>query len=72
MADIMAGVRDRDSERLKLQQVEGIYGGRGILRTEPTPVPLTKPKRESRPLSEETAVVAAEEASPAAPEASER
>jgi glutathione-regulated potassium-efflux system protein KefB len=66
-ADIMTGVRERDSERLKLQQVEGIYGGRGILRTEPTPVPLTKPKRESRPLSEETAVVAAEEKS-AAPE----
>jgi glutathione-regulated potassium-efflux system protein KefB len=64
-ADIMAGVRDRDSERLKLQQVEGIYGGRGILRTEPTPVPLTKPRRESRPLSEETAVVAAEEKSTA-------
>jgi glutathione-regulated potassium-efflux system protein KefB len=71
-AEIVASVRDRDSERLKLQQVEGIYGGRGILRTEPTPVPLTKPKRESQPLSEETAVVAAEDDSPAAPEASAR
>jgi hypothetical protein len=32
-----------------------------MLKTEPTPTPLTPPKRESRPLSEETAVVAAEE-----------
>jgi glutathione-regulated potassium-efflux system protein KefB len=71
-ADIVDGVRERDSERLKLQQVEGIYGGRGILRTEPTPVPLTKPRRKSRPLSEETAVVAAEDESSAGPEASAR
>jgi glutathione-regulated potassium-efflux system protein KefB len=59
--EIVAGVRERDAERLRLQQVEGIFGGRGILKTEPTPTPLTPPKRESRPLSAETAVVAAEE-----------
>ncbi len=59
--EIMEGVRERDAERLRLQQVEGIWGGRGILKTEPTPTPLTPPKRASRPLSEETAVVAAEE-----------
>jgi glutathione-regulated potassium-efflux system protein KefB len=60
IADLVAGVRERDAKRLEVQQVEGIYGGRGILKTEPTPTPLTPPKRESRPLSEETAVVAAE------------
>ena len=59
--EILASVRERDAERLKLQQVEGIWGGRGMLKTEPTPTPLTPPKRESRPLSEETAVVAEEE-----------
>ncbi len=58
VAELMAGVRERDAERLKVQQVEGIFGGRGILKTEPTPTPLTPPKRESQPLSEETAVVA--------------
>jgi glutathione-regulated potassium-efflux system protein KefB len=61
VSEIMDGVRERDAERLRLQQVEGIWGGRGILRTAPVPTPLSKPKRESRPLSEETAVVAAEE-----------
>jgi glutathione-regulated potassium-efflux system protein KefB len=60
-AEILASVRERDAERLKLQQVEGIWGGKGMLKTEPTPTPLTPPKRGSRPLSEETAVVAAEE-----------
>jgi len=61
VAEIIAGVRARDAERLEVQQVEGIYGGRGILKTGPTPTPLTRPKRESRPLSEETAAVAAED-----------
>jgi glutathione-regulated potassium-efflux system protein KefB len=61
VSEIMDGVRERDAERLRLQQVEGIWGGRGILRTAPIPTPLSKPKRESRPLSEETAVVAAEQ-----------
>jgi glutathione-regulated potassium-efflux system protein KefB len=60
ITDLIAGVRERDTERLKLQQAEGIYAGRGTLKTQPTPTPLTRPKRESRPLSEETAVVASE------------
>ena len=66
--DIIAGVRERDSERLQLQQVEGIYGGRGILKTQPTPTPLTPPKRESQPLSAETAVIATEDEKTADPE----
>lgn len=58
--DLIADVRARDTERLEIQQVEGIYAGRRILKTRPTPTPLTPPKRDSRPLSEETAIVAAE------------
>ncbi len=53
----VGGGRERDGERLKLQQVEGIYAGHGILKTQPTPTPLTPPKRQSRPLSAETAVI---------------
>lgn len=56
-SEIIAGVRERDGERLKLQQVEGIYAGRGTLKTQPTPTPLTQPKKESQPLSAETAVI---------------
>lgn len=59
--EIIAGVRERDAERLKLQQVEGIFGGIGILKTQPKPTPLTAPKRESQPLSPETAVIATHE-----------
>lgn len=61
ITDLIEGVRQRDAERLQIQQVEGIYGGRSILKTEPTPTPLTRPKRESRALSEETAIVASAE-----------
>lgn len=59
--NIIAGVRERDEERLKLQQVEGIHAGIGILKTEPKPAPLTVPKRASQPLNEETAVIATKE-----------
>ena len=55
--DLIAGVRERDGERLRLQQMEGIYAGSGILKTEPTPTPLIPPKRDSKPLSPETAAV---------------
>jgi glutathione-regulated potassium-efflux system protein KefB len=61
VAELIAGVRTRDAERLEMQQAEGIFAGRGMLKTQPTPTPLTPPKRESQPLSEETAVVAAEQ-----------
>ena len=66
--DIITGVRERDEERLKLQQVEGIFGGLGILKTQPKPAPLTTPKRESQPLSAETAVIATHEEKTADPD----
>ena len=65
--ELIAQVRARDTERLEIQQVEGIYAGRGILKTQPTPTPLTPPKRDSRPLSQETAAVAGKDDTPADP-----
>jgi glutathione-regulated potassium-efflux system protein KefB len=60
-ATILDGVRRRDAERFELQAAGGIYAGRGLFRgTRPLPAPLIKPKRESRPLSAQTAVVADE------------
>ncbi len=55
-AAIIADVRQRDRDRLGLQQTEGLAAGRHLFK--PTPIPLTPPKREARALSEETAVVA--------------
>ena len=42
---------------------EGIYAGRDLMvkQREPTPMPLSPPKRTAQPLSEETAVVAEEQ-----------
>jgi glutathione-regulated potassium-efflux system protein KefB len=58
-ADLIAEVRRRDEERLELQMAEGVFAGRDLVRgTQPVPTPLSLPKRPSRALSEETAVVA--------------
>ena len=60
---MLSGVRKRDQERFELQVAQGIYAGRNltIKPQEPTPTPLSPPKRAARPLSEETAVVAEEQ-----------
>lgn len=58
-AEIIEGVRRRDGERLELQMAEGIFAGGDLMRgAQPVPTPLTKPKRESQALNEQTAVVA--------------
>jgi len=57
-AAVLAAVRERDARRLDLQINEGFLAGRELFR--PTPVPLTAPTRESRALSEQTAVIAEE------------
>ncbi len=58
-ADVIDGVRRRDAERLELQMVDGLMAGRDLTKKNvPTPAPLTPPKREGKPLSEETAVIA--------------
>lgn len=61
-AEIVDEVRRRDTERFKMQMAEGIYAGRSLIKTGPTPTPLSEPKHHAQPLSEETAVVAEEEA----------
>ena len=59
-AEVVEGVRKRDAARLELQMVDGITAGRDLMKHNvPTPTPLIPPKRKGRPLSEETAVVAA-------------
>ena len=61
-ATIIEGVRRRDAERFELQAAGGINAGRDLFRgTRPVPAPLIKPKRESRPLSAQTAVLADED-----------
>jgi glutathione-regulated potassium-efflux system protein KefB len=58
--EILAGVRKRDAERLELQMTGGLTAGRDLtIKNEPQPTPLSRPKREAKALSEETAVVAA-------------
>jgi glutathione-regulated potassium-efflux system protein KefB len=67
--ETLEGVRSRDAERLQLQIGGGIAAGRDLtFKNQPQPTPLTKPKREAKPLSQETAVVAggADEDKPAA------
>jgi glutathione-regulated potassium-efflux system protein KefB len=52
-------VRSRDAERLQLQIAGGLTAGRNLtVKNEPEPTPLIPPKREARPLTEETAIVA--------------
>ena len=65
-AEVVEGVRKRDAARLELQMVDGITADRDLMRHNvPTPVPLTPPRHKGRPLSEETAVVAAGAEEPA-------
>ena len=59
-AEVVEGVRKRDAARLELQMVDGLQAGRDLMKHNvPTPTPLIRPKHKGRPLSEETAVVAA-------------
>ena len=67
-AEALAGVRKRDTERFRIQMVEGITGGRHLMKKPgPIPTPLSQPKRAAQPLSEETAVVAQEQETEDAP-----
>ncbi|MET0314907.1 MAG: potassium transporter TrkA, partial [Hansschlegelia sp.] len=50
-AEIEADVRKRDAQRLEIQRVEGITGGRHLSYTNrPTPEPLSQPKRKGQML----------------------
>jgi hypothetical protein len=46
-------IRTRDHERLAVQQAEGIYAGIDLLRTRPTPTPLSQVQRGARALNQE-------------------
>jgi glutathione-regulated potassium-efflux system protein KefB len=63
IAESIEDVRERDAERFELQLAGGIEAGRALLRNNtvtPQPTPFTKPRREGRALSEETADVIGE------------
>jgi glutathione-regulated potassium-efflux system protein KefB len=58
VAAIMEDVRRRDAERLELQIAGDIQAGRRLMKgniPEPTPAPLTPPRRPGRAMNEETA-----------------
>jgi glutathione-regulated potassium-efflux system protein KefB len=46
-------IRTRDRDRLAVQQAQGIYAGIDMLRTRPTPAPLSEVQRTSRALNME-------------------
>ena len=46
-------IRTRDRDRLAVQQAEGIYAGADLLRTRPTPTPLSTVQRDARALNME-------------------
>jgi hypothetical protein len=44
-------IRTRDRDRLAVQQAEGICGGLDMLRTRPTPTPLSKVQHDAQALN---------------------
>jgi glutathione-regulated potassium-efflux system protein KefB len=67
IAEVVEDVRRRDVERFRLELIGGEMAGVDLLRgnmPRKKQTPLTPPKRPARPLSEETAVVAAPPAEP--------
>jgi hypothetical protein len=44
-------IRNRDHERVAIQQAEGIYAGIDLLRKRPTMTPFAEPQRGARPLN---------------------
>ena len=54
-------IRTRDRDRLALQQAEGIYAGLDLLRTRPTPAPLSEVQRGARALNQEAGEIIAGE-----------
>ena len=54
-------MRDRDRARFALQQAEGIYAGLDMLLTRPVPEPLSRPRREAKPLNPEAKEIVGEQ-----------
>jgi glutathione-regulated potassium-efflux system protein KefB len=60
VAEIGERLRQRDAERVSLELAGGLMAGRALVQgNAPKPTPFTPPKRAARPLSEETATIAA-------------
>jgi len=60
LAEIAQTLRQRDAERVSLEIAGGLMAGRALIQGNvPKPTPFTQPRRAARPLSEETATIAA-------------
>src|SRR6185295_11965086 len=55
-------IRNRDRERIAIQQAEGIYAGIDLLRKRPKMAPFTAPQRPAKPLNVEAGEIIAAEA----------
>lgn len=62
--DVVSAVRQRDLERLALQQAGGIYAGGAPYAQSVRPEPLTKPTRATEPLNEEARDIVQPETAP--------
>jgi glutathione-regulated potassium-efflux system protein KefB len=68
LAEIMQRLRERDAERVSLEIAGGLMAGRVLMQGNvPRPTPFTEPRRAARPLSAETAEVAAAKGDAAEP-----
>jgi glutathione-regulated potassium-efflux system protein KefB len=70
VAETMADVRRRDEERFELQLAGGITAGRSLMRgnmTTPEPAPLTRPRRDAKPLNEAAAAAITRDTPESAP-----
>jgi glutathione-regulated potassium-efflux system protein KefB len=54
-------IRNRDRDRIAVQQAEGIYAGIDLLRKRPTMTPFSEPQREAKPLNPEADEIIHEE-----------
>ena len=53
VATVADFIRNRDRDRIVIQQAEGIYAGIDLLRKRPTMTPFSEPVRDAKPLNEE-------------------
>jgi voltage-gated potassium channel Kch len=54
-------IRNRDHERIAIQQAEGVYAGIDLLRQRPTMAPFSEPVRDAQALNEAAGEIIAEE-----------
>jgi glutathione-regulated potassium-efflux system protein KefB len=54
-------IRNRDRERVAIQQAEGIYAGIDLMRQRPTMTPFSEPQHEPKPLNEAAEEIIKEE-----------